>query len=101
MSTMKFEIKLTNRARTQLTALETANDKKLVLKAVRKTLGYMETNIRHPSLRTHKFDSLKGTNGEDVFEAYVQNNTPCAWRIFWHYGPAKTQITIVAITAHP
>ncbi len=98
---MKFEIKFTINADAQLTALENANDKKALLKAVRKAFSYMEINIRHPSLRTHKYDSLRGLNGEEVFEAYVQNNTPCAWRIFWHYGPGKNQITILAITPHP
>ena len=38
---------------------------------------------------------------EDVFEAYAENNTPGAYRIFWYYGPGKNQITILAITPHP
>ncbi len=29
----------------------------------------MEVNLRHPSLQTHIFQSLKGPNGEKVFEA--------------------------------
>jgi hypothetical protein len=68
---------------------------------VQKILAYMETNLRHPSLKTHKYDSLTGPNKEDVFEAYVENNTPGAWRIFWYYGPDKSMITILAITPHP
>ena len=75
--------------------------KKNILKAVRKTLGLIETNLRHPSLNTHEFTSLKGPNGEKVFEAYVQQRTPVAYRIFWYYGPGRNQITIVAITPHP
>jgi plasmid stabilization system protein ParE len=75
--------------------------KKNILKAVRKTLGLIETNLRHPSLNTHEFNSLKGPNGEKVFEAYVQQRTPAAYRIFWYYGPGRNQITIVAITPHP
>jgi hypothetical protein len=70
-------------------------------KAVRKALGMMEVNLKHPGLHTHKYDSLIGDNGEDVFEAYAENNTPAAYRIFWHYGPGKGEITIVAITPHP
>jgi hypothetical protein len=68
---------------------------------VQKILAYMETNLRHPSLKTHKYDSLTGPDQEEVFEAYVENNTPCAWRIFWYYGPDKSMITILAITPHP
>jgi len=75
--------------------------KKNILKAVRKTLGLIETNLRYPSLNTHEFTSLKGPNGEKVFEAYVQQRTPAAYRIFWYYGPGRNQITIVAITPHP
>ena len=61
----------------------------------------METNLRHPGLNTHRYDSLTGANGEDVFEAYAENDTSAAYRIFWHYGPDKGQLTIIAITPHP
>jgi hypothetical protein len=71
------------------------------LKAVRKALGYLENNPRHPGLNTHKFSSLEGPSGEEVFEAYAENKTPAAYRIFWYYGPDKKQITILAITPHP
>ena len=36
-----------------------------------------------------------------MFEAYAENNTPGAYRIFWYYGPEKTMISIIAITPHP
>ncbi len=81
--------------------LQAARDKNAVFRAVRKTLGLMEIDLRHPSLRTHEFTSLKGPTGEKVYEAYAQNKTPGAYRIFWHYGPEKGQLTILAITAHP
>ena len=35
------------------------------------------------------------------FEVYVQNRTPSAYRIFWCYGPKKSEMTIIAITPHP
>jgi hypothetical protein len=70
-------------------------------KAVRKALGYLESNPRHPGLNTHKFSSLQGPSDEEVFEAYAENNTPAAYRIFWYYGPNKKQITIIAITPPP
>ena len=40
-------------------------------------------------------------NGEKVFEAYAQQRTPGAYRVFWYYGPERGMITIVAITPHP
>lgn len=39
--------------------------------------------------------------GEEIFEAYIENKTPGAYRIFWYYGPDNNQITVVAITPHP
>jgi hypothetical protein len=68
---------------------------------VQKTLGLMETNLRSPGLKTHKYLSLKGPNGEEVFEAYVENRTPAAFRVFWCYGPDQGSITVLSITAHP
>jgi hypothetical protein len=78
------------------------------LKQVRKTLGLLETNIKHPGLNTHEYSFLVGANGERVGEDYAQNRTPGAYRVFFHYGPdigggkKRTPVlTIVAITPHP
>lgn len=98
---MRFEILYTETAAAQRDALERSKNLAKRWKAVRKTLGLMEVNLRHPGLNTHKLESLKGPAGEDVFEAYAENNTPAAYRIFWHYGPKKGQVTIIAITDHP
>jgi len=101
MPKMIFELIFTEKAGLQLDVLEQSKDKKIVLKAVNKALGFMETNLKHPSLCTHEYDDLEGANGEKVFESYAQNQTPGAYRIFWHYGPKKGQITVVAIVPHP
>jgi hypothetical protein len=57
---MTFELKFTEKADSQLDALECSKDKKVVLKAVKKTLGLMETDLRHPSLQTHEYSDLEG-----------------------------------------
>ena len=98
---MSFTLKFTSQAEADLKSLEDDNSLLKRLKAVRKTLGYLETNPRHPGLCTHKYASLSGPRGEDVFEAYAENRTPEAYRIFWFYGPEKREITIIAITPHP
>lgn len=98
---MTFVLQFTDQADEDLSSLESDPSLKKQLKAVRKALAYLETNIRHPGLHTHKYSSLVGKNNEEVFEAYAQNNTPGAYRIFWHYGPGKKVITIIAITPHP
>ena len=96
-----LELVFTPQADSDLREIENDPSKRDILKAVRKTLGFMETNLRHPSLNTHEFTSLEGPKGEKVFEAYAQQKTPAAYRIFWYYGPDRKQITIVAITPHP
>lgn len=74
-----------------------------LFKQVHKTLELLQNNPRHPGLRTHDYHSLPHpySRSEKVFEAYVQNRTPGAYRVFWCYGPGKGEITIIAITPHP
>lgn len=98
---MSFILHFTPTAQQQLHELSTSPQLEKRWKAVRKALGYLETNPRHPGLNTHKYSSLKGLNGEEIFEAYAENRTPAAYRIFWHYGTGKDVITILAITPHP
>ncbi|NJM38389.1 MAG: hypothetical protein HC845_11325 [Akkermansiaceae bacterium] len=98
---MAFFLKFTPQAEADLKSLE--KDKRILkrLKAVRKALGYLETNPQHPGLNTHKYTSLSGPGGEEIFEAYAESKIPAAYRIFWFYGPDKKEITIITITPHP
>src|SRR5438105_2460460 len=96
-----FTLHWTGEAKDTFRLIEKDPSKKLVLKAVAKALSYLQQNPRHPGLNTHKYSALTGVSGEEVFEAYAQNKTPGAYRIFWFYGPGKRAITIVAITPHP
>jgi hypothetical protein len=96
-----FELQFSDDAKQYLNTLERSPDLAKRFKAVRKALGLLERNPRHPSLQTHEYHTLKGPSGEKVFEAYAEQNTPAAYRIFWCYGPARQMITIVAITPHP
>jgi mRNA-degrading endonuclease RelE of RelBE toxin-antitoxin system len=96
---VQFRLEFQPEAEETLANLQQIDQKKY--KKVLKTLGLMQTNMRHPGLKTHKYNSLYGLEGEDVFEAYVENRTPGAFRVFWYYGPDKNVITILAITPHP
>lgn len=96
---MEFDLVFQLEAEATLIKLEQTDKNKY--KKVLKTLGLMQTNLRHPGLKTHKYDSLSGFQGEEVFEAYVENNTPGAYRVFWYYGPDQKMITILAIIPHP
>jgi hypothetical protein len=96
-----FELYWTPRARTEYENLKTSASLSKRYKAVKKTIQFLQSDPRHNSLQTHEFISLRGFNGEKVFEAYAEQNTPAAYRVFWHYGPGKGMITIVAIADHP
>ena len=96
-----YKLEFSDEAKAQLQRLNTDPALSKRLKSVRKALGYLETNPRHASLQTHKFQSLKGPNKEEVFEAYAENQVSAAYRIFWYYGPSTGKITIIAITPHP
>jgi hypothetical protein len=98
---MAFRIYMTKRADEDMQHLAGESSMAKHLKAVKKALAYMGINTRHPSLHTHKYSALKGLNGAEVFEAYAQNNTASAYRIFWQYGLEKQALTILGIVAHP
>jgi len=95
------KLRFTENAKNDRNKLINDPSKVKILNAVNKALGLMETNLRHPSLNTHEYTSFSGPNGEKVFEAYAQQKTPCAYRIFWYYGPERNMISIIAIIPHP
>ncbi len=65
-----------------------------------KALALLTQNPRHPGLNSHQFHTMYGSNGEPVWESYVENHAPGAWRVWWHYGPGRQEITIVEIGPH-
>ncbi|MBI3602326.1 MAG: hypothetical protein HY209_05475 [Candidatus Omnitrophica bacterium] len=98
---MKFVLHFTDEAKAQLKHLKQTAYLQAPFKAVAKVLVLLQENPRHPGLQTHKYHSLYGPLGEEVFEAYAQQHTPGAWRVFFYYGPAKGGITVFAIVTHP
>ena len=95
-----FEIFLSDTAKEQLDKLKADNGLRKRYAAVKKTIMLLSTDLRYKSLNTHELTSLKGPSGEKIFEAYEQQSTPAAYRVFWYYSSLKSQITIVAITPH-
>ena len=98
---MPFKLRFTRQADLSLSSLESDASAAKRLKAVRKTLGWLERDPRHQSLHTHAYSRLAGPKGEKVYEAYAENRMPAAFRVFWCYGPNSGEITLVAITPHP
>lgn len=98
-----LKLHLTDQAKSQLESLKADPASKAIHKQVSKVLKFTMADLRHPSLKTHKFDGYPSPfdDNKPVFEAYAQNKVPGAYRIFWCYGPNSGEITILAITPHP
>ena len=76
-------------------------DEEKFFKKLVKALGFLSQNPRHPSLASHETDDLTRKYGVKIFQSYLENNTPAAGRLFWAYGPDKSDITVLAIEPHP
>ena len=98
---MSFFLSFTPEAKQSLKELKNSPHPEKRFKAVSKTLKYLAENPRHPSLQTHSYFSLFGPDGEKVFEAYAEQDTPAAYRIFFYYGRTRGEIVVFAITPHP
>jgi hypothetical protein len=95
---MTFRLRFTSAAKEQYDCLPAPK-----LGKVKRALGFLQSNPRHPSLNTHLYSGYRNPfhSAEPVFEAYAENRTPGAYRIFWCYGPEQAQLTIIAIATHP
>jgi len=98
---MKFALRFTPASIETLDELKHNPSLKKRYNAVKKALKLLSDNPRHPSLQTHQYYSISGPDDEKVFEAYAEQNTPDAYRIFFYYGPKRGEITVFAITPHP
>ncbi|MBI4341160.1 MAG: hypothetical protein HY598_02635 [Candidatus Omnitrophica bacterium] len=98
-----FALIFTASAQKDLEALERTPRHEGLVRQIKKSLAYLQHNPKHPSRHTHPYSSISHPFNpkEKVFEAYAQNRTPSAYRIFWCYGPEKHQLTILAVTPHP
>lgn len=97
---MIFELDFSNEAKAQLKSLKENKGLAKRYKAVKKALKTLQQNPRHPSLQTHPYYSIKGPYDEKVFEAYAEQHTPAAYRIFFSYGSRRGTIMILTIVPH-
>ena len=77
------------------------------LKKVRKALGMLQTEPTYPGLHSHMYQQFPGLEKGKVWDSYVENRTPGAWRIYWMYGPNEIRddmeiavITVLMIGPH-
>jgi hypothetical protein len=102
-----FKLRFSGEASALLKLLEAGDpNQQAKLKKVRRALARLEQNPRHPGLHSHQYESFPVDTAVKVWDSYVENQTPGAWRIFWRYGPDEGQgprpvITVLAIGPHP
>jgi hypothetical protein len=80
---------------------ELNRDEKDLYRKIRKALQHLETNPRHPGLKSHEIDVLTEKYGVRIWESYLENRKAGARRMFWIYGPETKEITIVGIENPP
>ena len=95
-----YKLIYTENAKKQLVKLK-KQGQILKLKKIKLAFDKLSENPYHNGLHAHKNSSIKYRNEEDTFQSYVENRTPGAYRIFWHYGEEENIIVIIAITPHP
>lgn len=98
---MAFKLHFTSEASQVLELLADDAGAAVKLRKVNKALGLLQRNPRHPGLQSHEYVSITGPTGGKLWESYVENRTPRAWRIWWSYGPERDYITIDSIGPHP
>ncbi|MGW7539452.1 hypothetical protein [Amycolatopsis sp. NPDC054798] len=102
MSAPPFRLLYTSETKTVLRDLRAKAQYAQKLKKVRKALKRLEqAGPSYPGLNTHPMQSVPGPDGKTLFQSYVENRTPGAWRIWWIYGPGEDEITIITLGPHP
>jgi len=73
----------------------------LLYKKWGKTLVQLSADPFYPALQTHEIEPLTKRYGVKVWQSYLENKTRKAMRLYWVYGPAKDEITIIGLEPHP
>lgn len=97
---MKFNLEMTLESEKQIKSIMDDSSKKGLQKQLKKALGNLSRNPRHPSLQSHRLVNSEKATGTKIWISYVQNKTPQAHRILWTYGKIKNSIVILSIIPH-
>lgn len=88
---------MSSEAQSQIEAIMSDASKKGLQKQLRKCLGFLKNDPKHPGLNSHPIGELSGVK---VWTSYVQNNTPQAYRVLWTYGTTKNTIYLLQVIPH-
>jgi hypothetical protein len=94
---MPFALRLTLSAQEEYDGIRDPRKRR----KVDRCLGRLEQDPRHPGLHSHPYEEFDKVFGEKVWESYVENQTPSAWRVWWAYGPSQAELTVLMIGPHP
>lgn len=102
---MPYKLRFSASSRDTLQSLEAGDpNDQAKLRKVRRALARLEQDPRHPGLHSHQYESFPLDKDVKVWDSYVENHRPSAWRIFWRYGPEEPELTIITVLAigpHP
>jgi hypothetical protein len=96
-----FKITITPEFKQQLSIIEKDPAHTSLEFQVKAAITKLAHDPKYKGLNSHKFSSLNEKYNCEVWESYIQNNTPGAWRLFWRYGEGKNEITLLLVTPHP
>lgn len=97
-----FDLKFTPEAKTVLEEIASDASHRAKAKKIAKTLRQLQqASPKCTGLHSHQYTSVDGPAGLPLWESYVENRTPGAWRIFWAYGPESDTLTIITVGPHP
>jgi len=94
-----FELILSSQVEDTLALLGHTDQRKH--KKVVRCLATLEQDPAYPGLNSHPFENIKGPLGERIWESYVENHAPSAWRVWWYYGPGTAELTVFAVGPPP
>lgn len=76
-------------------------DEEKLYKKWGKAMALLANDPKHPGLNSHEIEALSRRYGEKVWQSYLENRNPSAARMYWVYGPGKSEITIIGLEPHP
>ncbi|MGW2787019.1 hypothetical protein ACWC3X_38395 [Streptomyces populi] len=99
---MPYELRYTSDAEEALNHLKAGGKSaRAKLAKVVKALNFLKHNPRHRGLSSHLYDNFPGHPRGKVWNSYVENQTPSAWRIYWMYGPNEivkgTEVAVITV----
>lgn len=80
----RHEVRFSSPVEAWLRTAQSAPDLQEKFKKVKKAIRMMrDVGPTYPSFCTHQMQYLKGPNGVTIWNSYIENKTPQAWRMYW------------------